>query len=280
MAKRVAFLLDDRPEPAAVHVVVHETHGLHERVNGGWADERPAPALEVFAHRFRFIGYAHVHQGRPIELPRTRSRVGLERPNVGGETAVLLEEGQAPPGVVYRRFDLAAVPNDPRVEQEALHGSRRETRDRLDVEAFERAAEVLSLAEDRQPAEPRLKALEVEHLEESPVVVRRSPPLVVVVPAVQRILSAPPASRNTVIADLESILGDIHGVHPTLSMRSYRSADMGIRVGSTVLNVSDIERGVIFWTGALGYVLRDPEAEHRDFAVLCRGDRAWSNVSL
>ncbi|MGZ4210299.1 MAG: VOC family protein [Actinomycetota bacterium] len=55
---------------------------------------------------------------------------------------------------------------------------------------------------------------------------------------------------------------------------------MGIRVGSAVLNVSDIERGIAFWTKALDYVLRDPSAGHEDFVVLCHRDRNRSNISL
>jgi catechol 2,3-dioxygenase-like lactoylglutathione lyase family enzyme len=56
--------------------------------------------------------------------------------------------------------------------------------------------------------------------------------------------------------------------------------DVALRVGSTVLNVSDMERAIAFWTAALGYVLRDPDADPRDFAVLCRPQGDWSNVSL
>ena len=54
---------------------------------------------------------------------------------------------------------------------------------------------------------------------------------------------------------------------------------MGIRVGSTVLNVTDIDRAVAFWTQALGYVRRDPNGED-DFVVLASPAGDWSNVSL
>jgi catechol 2,3-dioxygenase-like lactoylglutathione lyase family enzyme len=55
---------------------------------------------------------------------------------------------------------------------------------------------------------------------------------------------------------------------------------MGIRIGSTVLNVADVERGIAFWTAALGYVVRDPDVDHQDFAVLAHPERAWSNLSV
>jgi len=55
---------------------------------------------------------------------------------------------------------------------------------------------------------------------------------------------------------------------------------MGMRIGSTVLNVTDLERALTFWTRALGYVKRDPDSTDRSFAVLRDPQRDWSNLSL
>ncbi len=52
---------------------------------------------------------------------------------------------------------------------------------------------------------------------------------------------------------------------------------MGLYVGSTVINTTDVEKGIAFWTGALGYVVRHSDAT---FAVLTDPRRRWSNVSL
>ncbi len=52
---------------------------------------------------------------------------------------------------------------------------------------------------------------------------------------------------------------------------------MALYVGSTVINTSDIERAIAFWTAALGYVVRDSDPT---FAVLTDPNRRWSNVSL
>jgi catechol 2,3-dioxygenase-like lactoylglutathione lyase family enzyme len=52
---------------------------------------------------------------------------------------------------------------------------------------------------------------------------------------------------------------------------------MSLFVGSTVINVADIERAIAFWTGALGYVVRNADPT---FAVLTDPNRRWSNVSL
>lgn len=52
---------------------------------------------------------------------------------------------------------------------------------------------------------------------------------------------------------------------------------MSLYVGSTVINVADIDRAMAFWTAALGYEVRNSSPT---FAVLTDPRRRWSNVSL
>lgn len=52
---------------------------------------------------------------------------------------------------------------------------------------------------------------------------------------------------------------------------------MTLYVGSTVLNVADLDRATAFWTAALGYVVRNASPT---FVVLTDPRRRWSNVSL
>lgn len=52
---------------------------------------------------------------------------------------------------------------------------------------------------------------------------------------------------------------------------------MPIYVGSTVINVNDMQRAMAFWTAALGYVVRNADPT---FAVLTDPQRRWVNVSL
>ena len=52
---------------------------------------------------------------------------------------------------------------------------------------------------------------------------------------------------------------------------------MTLYVGSTVLNVADLDRATAFWTAALGYVVRNADPT---FVVLTDPRRHWSNVSL
>ena len=52
---------------------------------------------------------------------------------------------------------------------------------------------------------------------------------------------------------------------------------MTLYIGSTVINVADLDRAMRFWTAALGYVVRNSDPT---FAVLTDPKRRWSNVSL
>src|SRR2546422_268393 len=52
---------------------------------------------------------------------------------------------------------------------------------------------------------------------------------------------------------------------------------MTLYVGSTVLNVADLDWATTFWTAALGYVVRNASPT---FVVLTDPRRCWSNVSL
>jgi catechol 2,3-dioxygenase-like lactoylglutathione lyase family enzyme len=57
----------------------------------------------------------------------------------------------------------------------------------------------------------------------------------------------------------------------------HQEAPMTLYIGSTVLNVTDIEKCSAFWTAALGYTVRHADST---FAVLTDPERRWSNLSL
>src|SRR5688500_5054290 len=88
-------------------------------------------------------------------------------------------------GVVDRRFDLAAVADDAGVSQQALHVAAREARDRLRIKIFEGAAEVVALAEDREPAETGLKSFQANFCEQPAIVRHRTTPFLIVIAEVK-----------------------------------------------------------------------------------------------
>ena len=98
---------------ASVEMVVDESHRLHEGVDGGRPDERPAAPLEVLRQRRRGGCL-----GRDL-TGRFGREVGV-RPEVGGQRSVLVDQLERAPGVVDRRADLALVTHDPGVAEQAL----------------------------------------------------------------------------------------------------------------------------------------------------------------
>ena len=86
------------------------------------------------------------------------------------------------------------MPDDAGVLQQALHVARAKARHHRGLEILEGAAEVVALAEDRDPAQARLKAFEADLLEQPPVVGDRPAPFVIVVVDVELIGAGPRAS--------------------------------------------------------------------------------------
>ena len=80
------------------------------------------------------------------------------------------------------------------------HVALAEPGDGLDLEARERGPEVLALAQDRQPRQARLEALQHQPLVDAAVVGDRPAPLLVVVGGVVGRRAAPPAAPAAVLA--------------------------------------------------------------------------------
>ena len=186
--------LDVRAHVAAVDVIVDEAHRLHEGV-AWWSGRRTSSRASSGPSTSRSIAAcAHLHQLRARHALRPRATAGLPRPEVRRQRAVLVDQLERALRVVDRRFDLAAMADDAVVLQQPLHVARAEARDHGGLELREGAAEVLALAEDRDPAQARLKTFEADLLEQPPVVGDRPAPLVVVVVDVERIGARPRTS--------------------------------------------------------------------------------------
>src|SRR5690606_32282570 len=96
------------------------------------------------------------------------------------------------------RLDLGAVAHDAGVGHEPCDVLVAEGGDVAGLEAGERLPEGRALAEDRDPAEPRLEALQAQLLEERPVAVQRTPPFLVVIAAVLDVGAGPRTSHDAV----------------------------------------------------------------------------------
>ena len=191
-------------------MVVDQPHRLHEGVDRRRADERPAATLELLAQGRRGRGFRQLHQGTLGHLARPLARGRQMRPEEGSEGAELLLHLDCAPRIVDRRLDLAPVPHDARVLEQPLYAPSIEPRDPVVVESGERLPEVLSLSQNGQPAQPRLKSFETDLLEEAPIVVDRPSPFVIVIRCVVRTAYAPPAAREPVLAENEPLCQTRH----------------------------------------------------------------------
>ena len=175
-------------------MVVHHAGRLHVRVADRGADELEAALFQVFGQG---VG---LRRGRPDGFSSqsvgiAHCPVAREAPDVPIETAVLLLHVEKPPRVGDGRFDFQAITDDALVSHQARNVGLTESRHFPHIEVLERLPEIVALAQDGNPAQPRLKALQGQHLEDLPIVMDRHAPFPVMILAVQRILPAPPAPR-------------------------------------------------------------------------------------
>jgi hypothetical protein len=174
-------------------VIVHHSDRLHVRVDDGRADERETAILQIAAERVGNRGSRGdlldrakaVHDRPPFDEP----------PLVGVEAAELLLHFQKRTGVFDRRLDLHPVAHDSRVLEQRGDLFAIVARDLFRAEPVESFAVRVAFAQDRDPGEPGLRALEDKKLVQRAIVVDRHSPLGVVVTDVERVLGGPSAAR-------------------------------------------------------------------------------------
>ncbi len=88
--------------------------------------------------------------------------------------------------------------HDPRVLHQSLDIAFVEAGNLVEIEAGERRAKIVALHQDGAPAETRLKALEAELFEQSPVIGNREAPFAIVIGDIIRRRRAPAATREAV----------------------------------------------------------------------------------
>ncbi len=203
-------------------VVVHQAHRLHERVDRRGSDEGPAALLQVLRQRRRLGRRRHGGQDLARDPARTRRPCGLPAPEVGRQRPEFGRQLLRALRVVDRRFDLAAMADDARVAEQPLDVARLEPRDALELEIGEAFAKSLALAQDREPAQARLEALEADLLEQAAVVGDRESPLAVVVGDVELVIAAPPAAARRLRCRGRLSCRDSSGTHPSRHLPRFR----------------------------------------------------------
>jgi hypothetical protein len=183
-------MFDSLPHPAIGQVVVDHAAGLHRRVDGRRTNEPEARLLQALRQGRRLRG-----RGLPVPLAG-RWRV----PGRGEAPEELLErlgvtEGDGGAGVRDRRLDLPAMADDRCIRHKPLDIALAERGDAIRVEPLEGGAKAFTLAQDRQPAEAGLEALEAEPLVEPALVADGASPLLIVVGDVERVGGRPAANQ-------------------------------------------------------------------------------------
>ena len=179
---------------ASNDVVIDETHGLHERVHGGWTDEAEATRLEILGHSNGFAGGRDKFGGWIESAGAIRS----ELLNVVIQRVELPEEIDSSLGIVDGGHDFAAVSDDAGIGEQALNIAFIEGGNGVDIEVSKRSTKVVSLAKDGEPRQPRLEAFKAHLFEQASVVGDVLSPLGVVIVGVQRIIAAPPAANQPI----------------------------------------------------------------------------------
>src|SRR5215472_11319023 len=164
---------------AVGHVVVDHSDRLHKRINDSGTDEAEAAFFQVLAQRIGFGG-----GGGQVAALAQRIALGLaahELPYVGIEAAELLLHRKERLRVGNRGIDLQANADDALVVEQAGDFALAVFCDLARVKPVIGGSIVLALAENRVPAKAGLGALKDQELEQFTIIVKRDPPLAIVV---------------------------------------------------------------------------------------------------
>src|ERR1051326_5342841 len=181
---------------AGHEMVVDHAGRLHECIDDSRPDEFEAAAHEIGGHFSRQFGLGWDLRDRTEGI---LFRLALEEiPEQRREARALVHDLEIGARGKHRGFDLRAVAHDAGVRHQPCHLGRAVARDFLRVEAIEGAAEIFPLAQDRDPRQAGLEAVEHELLVERAVVEFRHAPFLVVIGDVERILHGPRAAGEAV----------------------------------------------------------------------------------
>jgi len=157
---------------AAFDVIIHHAGRLHVRIADRGADELEATLLQVLGQGVRLQRRRpHGFSSHPIGV--AQGPVAHKAPDVPVEAAKLLLDLQKTPRVGDGPFDFQAVANDALVSHQPCNVGLAESRHFPCIEALELLPEIIALAQDDNPAQPRLEALQGQHLEDLPILMDR-----------------------------------------------------------------------------------------------------------
>src|SRR5260370_15313049 len=145
-----SFAADVEPPNVAIsdtvgEMIIDYPDCLHVAVDHGGSDEAESSPLQIATER---VGLARRGGNLAHGFPSILSRAAVdELPAIRVEAAVFFPHGQKRSGILHRRADLRAVPDDPGIDGELVDPRRGVSRDLLWIEIAERAAVAVALVE-------------------------------------------------------------------------------------------------------------------------------------
>src|SRR5450631_2988061 len=174
---------------AGHQMVIDHAGGLHEGIDDGRADKFESA-------RRQFLGYLGRqwrrcrHAGGGLEVVDLRPAVD-EIPQEFREAGAVFHDLEIALRARDRTLDLGAVADDAGVVHQRVKLFRVVARDLFRDEIVEGTAKVVALAQNRDPRQPGLKAVEDELFVQRAVIIFRHAPLGVVIGHVKRIFAGP-----------------------------------------------------------------------------------------
>ncbi len=169
--------------------MVHDhARGLHEGVADGRADKFESEFLQGLAH-----GLGLGRDGR--DLAAHLEMIDFLHPaDKGPEQRHRVLQRQPDLGIAPRGIEFQAVADDPRIEHQLLDIGVAHGRDFVHIETEQHLPIVLAFLQDGDPRQTGLEPFEQKQLEQTPPIVQRHAPLLIVIGHVQRIVVAPKAA--------------------------------------------------------------------------------------
>src|SRR5690625_4189414 len=187
------------PYKAGPEMVIHQPGRLHQGIGGGRPHEAETVAAQALAQP---LGFSRAHRDIRQAVPAIDHGLPVNRlPDKGREAAwMAFLHGEPGPCPSDCCFDFSPVSHDSRISKQTLNVGFAKSCHLFRIEAREGPPEVLSLAQDGDPGEARLKAFEYQKLVQLQRVVLRSSPLLIMVALVEWIAADPAASAQAILS--------------------------------------------------------------------------------
>ena len=166
--------------PEAIdEVVIDHSGGLHEGVADGGADKAETAFLQGLAHGVRLgAGDGNLFERADgVDFGRAAD----ELPDVAGEAAALFLHLEKSAGIADGRLDFQAIADDSGIGEKRLNFGAVVAGDLFWIEIVEGGTKSFALAKDDLPAQPGLRGVQNEKLEELAVVLKGHAPFAIVI---------------------------------------------------------------------------------------------------